>query len=100
MYSCSNTPTGNMFMHRSSGTTKAKPSNSVKALFQALQHGPLKRKDLETTMLTVNERTAHYSGYNASTLAWHVSNGRIIREAGKYALSFKGMLYGYQRGLF
>lgn len=88
---------------RGSSASSNKPSKAVKALFQALQGGPLRRFILNEVMATVNSH-GNSHGYCDSTIGWHFQNNRIAKkEVGKhivYYITDKGFDYAKKRKLF
>ena len=88
---------------RGSRVSLNKPKKTGKALFQALQGGPLRRYILNEVMATVNNKSYSH-GYCDSTLGWHYQNDRIAkREVGRhivYYITEKGLDYAKKRNLF
>lgn len=104
-FSIINGPSGSPLGDRNSKITKNKPKKSTIALFQALQHGSLRKYILNEIMATVNGRTlANSNGYCTSTISWHITNKRIHRSHYKgktfLMLTDKGFDYANARGIF
>jgi len=108
----------NTIGHINAGTTKAKPSDVVKALFQTIQHGRLRRMDIEEVLFTVGVAQGKkrgvnkygrmdfptcQSGYMTTMILYHMNCGRLERTTlGKkvfYGLTTKGREYAEIRGL-
>lgn len=86
--------------------TKNKPSKTAQAIFQALESGPMRRKDLVEILKVVNERPQSISdGYMSSTIAWHTNTGRLRRIISKnsnkvfFSLTNEGISYAKERGI-
>ena len=93
---------------RFSLVSKNKPKASVKALFSFLAKGPTYKRVLQLEMAKANNsHVAHIhdtlSGYCASTIAWHITNGRIgVMPKGNKSMMYlteKGHAYARERGL-
>ena len=82
--------------------SKNKPRETSTVLFQALAHGPKHKKVLNSLMAEVNGNPRS-RGYCDSTIAWHTTNGRLLRtKIGKYSvfsLTTKGRKYAKERGI-
>jgi hypothetical protein len=84
-------------------TTKNKPSKTTIAIFQALQHNSLIKKEIVEIICSVNE-VNYYSGRNASTIAWHTNTGRLnrVHKNGRSTFSITplGIAYAKERNIF
>ena len=86
-------------------TSKNKPKQSTVELYNMLKFRVRRKCDLKKAMIKVNGRTdVTYSGYNDSTIAWHVNAGRLFVDQTKgktmVGLTPKGWTYAVERGIY
>ena len=104
-FTMSNVGGGYIGVARFSKTSKNAPKLSTCVLFQALDKYPRCKKTIQTLMAGVNERNLSTvaDGYCNSTIAWHITNGRIATtKIGRYtmlSLTTKGRSYAKERGI-
>lgn len=83
-------------------TSHAKPSKTTIAMFQALQHNKLIKKELVEILCAVNCCPFH-QGFYSSTISWHTNTGRIkrVHKNGRSTFSITdiGLQYAKDRGI-
>jgi hypothetical protein len=97
---------GYIGMSRASKTSSSKVKESTKDLFRSLHFlGPLAKKNCSDIMARANGRYSQkmYPNYCGSTIAWHITNGRLDADEFKgrtmISLTSKGLKYAKDRGI-
>jgi hypothetical protein len=97
-----------MFLNPKAKTTKVKPVKSTIALYQSLEGGMLRRKDIVEVLFTVAQDKPcpprSIQGYMTALISYHFHTGRLAKTQANhkvfYSLTEKGREYAKERGIF